>query len=227
MVDVLPSSFLLLQAQSSPAHTMDRFLPKSLQEAAAAATAARAKTAGTSTAAKLEPQQQSSTAGKADKSPGILANIAMATAMPSRPSPVASPSTFPKNSSVGAPQVSRPYHTPLPAEVKPVGIKPKRAILQQDPEVHSTGGGLGLRANGYKHPIETTDDIGQIQEGMEFLTVGGTDRADDDDLEAPSSFCCPITTVSIFTSTQQCCTAYIAGQQLAVIRGLEPVTTTK
>ena len=185
---------------------MDRFLPKNLQEAAAAATAARAKTAATSTAAKLEPQQQSFTAGKADKSPGIFANIAMASATPSRPSPVASPTTFPKKAPVAAPQDSRPYYTPMPA------IKPKRAILQQGSEVNSTGGGLGIHANGYKHPIETTDDIGQIREGVEFLTVGGTDRADDDDLEAPSSFCCPITTVSMFTSTQQCCNTYMAGQ---------------
>ena len=188
--------FLLLQAQSSPAHTMDRFLPQKLQEAAAAATAARAKAAGT--AAKLEPQQESSTAGKADKTPGFFAKMATTGVLPSRASPVASPSTFPKNAPVAAPQVSRPYYTPMPADIKPAGIKPKRAILQQDSEVNSIGGGLGIPANGHKHPIETTDHTGQIQEGMEFLAVGGTDRADDDDLEAPSSFCCPITTVSTF-----------------------------
>ena len=161
---------------------MDRFLPKKLQEAAAAATAARAKTAGT-----------------ADRNPGnIFGNIAMTGALPSRASPVASPNTLPKNAPVAAPQISRPYYTPMPADIKPAGIKPKRAILQQDAEVNSTGGGLGIPASGYKQPIKTTDDIGQIQEGMEFLAVSGTDRADDDDLEAPSSFCCPITTVSTF-----------------------------
>ena len=172
---------------------MDRFLPKKLQEAAAAATAARAKTAGT--AANLEPQQESSAAGKADKNP-LFAHLARATAQPSRPSPVVSPNTLPKNVPVAAPQLSRPYYTPMPADIKPAGIKPKRAILQQDHEVNSTWGGLGVSPNGYMPPTESTDDIGQIEEGMEFLDVGGNDRADDDDLEAPSSFCCPITTVS-------------------------------
>lgn len=218
--DIQLNGSLLLQAQSSPAHTMDRFLPQKLQEAAAAATAARAKAAGT--AAKSELQQESSAAGEADNNPGIFANFARDTALPSRPSPVASPSTLPKHASVAAPQFSRPYYTPMPVDIKPAGIKPKRAILQQDHEVNSSKVGLGIPSNGYLPPIEITDDIGQIEEGMEFLAVGGTDRADDDDLEAPSSFCCPITTVSNFMHKyyQHCCTAHIAGQQLQSTKGM-------
>ena len=167
---------------------MDVFLPQKLQDAAAAAAAARAKAAGP--AVKLEPQQERSSAGKADKFKE------RATAPHSRPSPVASPTRF-VNAPVAAPPVSHSYITPMPADIKPAGIKPKRAILQQDQGVNSNGG--QVPRNGYKHPIETTDDIGRIEQGMEYLAMGGTDRDGDDDLDAPSSFCCPITTVSALT----------------------------
>lgn len=209
MYDISLTTFLLLQAQSSPAHTMDRFLPKKLQDAAAAATAARAKSAGS--AGMSESQKDSPNAGPADKTK----ERATATAQPSRPDPVASTTLLAKIESLAAPQVSRPYFTPMPAEIKPAGITPKRAILQQDYEVNSGGGGLGLGLSpqGYKHPIEATGDLEQIEQGLEFLGIDGADRGGDDDLDAPSSFCCPITTVSTFTHVcaKQCCVAYMKG----------------
>lgn len=175
---------MLLQAQSSPAHTMDRFLPKKLQEAAAAATAAKAKAAGT--AGKPEQQQATFAAGNADK----YIERAAVPPPPSRPSPVASPTTLFNELPTAVP-VSRPYITPMPA-----GIKPRRAILQQDEGVNGSVG--QVQSKGHNPPLGTFNDLGQIEieQGMDFLHIDGPDRDGIDDLDAPSSFCCPITTVS-------------------------------
>lgn len=158
---------------------MDRFLPQKLQEAAAAATAAKAKATGT--AAKPEPQQAKFVAAKADKTKERAA------VPPSRPSPVASP-TKPFKEPVAASPVSRPYITPMPA-----GIKPRRAILQQDEGVNGIVGQVLSKGN--NPPPGIIDDFGQIEQGMEFLNMDGPLP---DDLDAPSSFCCPITTVSTY-----------------------------
>ncbi|KAL3146353.1 hypothetical protein ABBQ32_003043 [Trebouxia sp. C0010 RCD-2024] len=163
------------QAQSSPAHTMDRFLPQKLQEAAAAATAAKARAAGT--AAKPEPQQAKFVAAKADK------NKERAAGPPSRPSPVASP-TKPFKEPIATAPVSRPYITPMPA-----GIKPRRAILQQDEGANGIMGQVLSKGNNPTPGI--IDEFGQVEQGMEFLNM---DAPLPDDLDAPSSFCCPITT---------------------------------
>lgn len=179
---------VLLQAQSSPAHTMDRFLPQKLQEAAAAATAAKARAAGT--AAKPEPQQAKFVAAKADK------NKERAAGPPSRPSPVASP-TKPFKEPIATAPVSRPYITPMPA-----GIKPRRAILQQDEGANGIMGQVLSKGNNPTPGI--IDEFGQVEQGMEFLNM---DAPLPDDLDAPSSFCCPITTVSAQGSFCSCCTS--------------------
>ena len=155
---------------------MDRFLPQKLQEAAAAATAAKAKAAGT--AGKPEQQQPKFAAPKTDKNKERVA------VPPSRPSPAASP-TVPFKEPVAAAPVSRPYITPMPA-----GIKPRRAILQQDEAVNGIVGQVVTK--GQSPPPGIIDEFGQIEQGMEFLNMDGPLP---DDLDAPSSFCCPITTV--------------------------------
>lgn len=169
--------YALLQAQSSPAHTLDRYLPQQLQEEAAAAAAAQE-----TTAAKTEKHKDKPTAVKAQ------VQKERAVAPQSRPSPVALPPPYVGKPVTSAPANSQSYITPMP-----IGIKAKRAVLQQE----VNGDGTKGVAKGHKSPIESSEDIGRIEQGMEFLNMDGVEREADDDLEAPSSFCCPITTVGL------------------------------
>jgi len=171
-----------LQAQSSPAHTMDRYLPQRLQEEAAAASSAREAREAAAAAAKPEKNQS-----------------ALRMSSPTVSSPRLSflnESQGPAVVSVPMPLTSQPYVIPMPTSVKPNGQQ--ASTLNDD---RKAGSGGHEHSKGFKHPIESTadigqgDSVGQIEQGLDLLNLSNL-NSEEDDLEAPSSFCCPITTVS-------------------------------
>ena len=174
--------YMMLQAQSSPAHTLDRYLPQKLQEQAAAAAAAQE-----TITAKSEK--------RIDRPAADKGQVQKERAPQSRPSPVALPPPYVGKPATSAPPNSQSYITPMPT-----GINAKHAVLQQE----VNGNGTQWAAKGHKFPIESSEDIGHIEQGMEFLNMDGVEREADDDLEAPSSFCCPITTVSVHILLSHC-----------------------
>ena len=174
----------LLQAQ---AHTMDTYLPQRLQDEAAATSLAREAAAA---AAAPKPAKQP----RVSSPTSILSNASQATGSqaPKAAAPVAQYAT----------QASQPYVTPMPVSVKSTSqAGPLRGVQQQPPKA-------------YKHPIESTADIGQgqsvaqLEQGLEVLDLND----DEEDLEAPSSFCCPITTVRF----SLCCCVYRCNAPCAV-----------
>ena len=178
---VATSAVNLLQAQ---AHTMDTYLPQRLQDEAAATSLAR-EAAAAAAAAKPAKQPRVS-------SPTItLSNASQATGSqaPKAAVPVA----------LYATQASQPYVTPMPVTVKSSSQANFPRDVQQEPP------------KAYKHPIESTADIGQgesvvqLEQGLDVLDLND----DEEDLEAPSSFCCPITTVRfpplLLCLSMQCC----------------------
>lgn len=174
-----------LQPQSSPALTMDRYLPQKLQDEAAAAMAARQ-------AAAAQNYQENPTAARPERPPAAKPerHQERGIALQSRPSSVPTPPPHVAMPILAPAPATQPYITPMPT-----GIKPKRSsISQQNAGQDSRTAQASAKA--YKQPIEGGVDIGQVQQGMEGLAIDGAGRDGDDDLEAPSSFCCPITTVS-------------------------------
>lgn len=156
-------------AQQAQAHTMDTYLPQRLQDEAAATSLAR-EAAAAAAAAKPAKQPRVS-------SPTItLSNASQASGSqaPKAAVPVA----------LYATQASQPYVTPMPVTVKSSSQANFPRDVQQEPP------------KAYKHPIESTADIGQgesvvqLEQGLDVLDLND----DEEDLEAPSSFCCPITT---------------------------------
>ena len=159
----------LLQAQ---AHTMDTYLPQRLQDEAAATSLAREAAAA---AAAPKPAKQP----RVSSPTSTLSNASQATGSqaPKAAAPVAQ----------YASQASQPYVTPMPVSVKSTSQAGRHPLRDVQQEPHKA----------YKHPIESTADIGQgesvaqLEQGLEVLDLND----DEEDLEAPSSFCCPITTV--------------------------------
>jgi hypothetical protein len=157
----------VLQAQ---ALTMDTYLPQRLQDEAAAASLAREAAAA---AAAPKPAKQP----RVSSPTSTLSNASQATGSqaPKAAAPVAQYAT----------QASQPYVTPMPVSVKSSSQANLVRDVQQEPP------------KAYKHPIESTADIGQgesvvqLEQGLDVLDLND----DGEDLEAPSSFCCPITTV--------------------------------
>ena len=177
---------------------MDRYLPVRLQEAAAAANIPKEPAAVHAikhpempTAPQTEPYHY-----RAAPQEGANALQNRAKAPQDRPNARAkapeavSPARAHASAPTPAP-VNQPYITPMP-----VAKKPESVVLQ--PELNSAQAAL-KGAKGLERPIESTNDIGCVQQAMEFLNIDGVDRDADDDLEAPSSFCCPITTVSLLS----------------------------
>ncbi len=163
----ITSAVNLVQAQ---AHTMDTYLPQRLQDEAAAASLARETAAA---AAAPKPAKQPRVSSPTSTLPN--ASQANGSQAPKAATPVAQYAT----------QASQPYVTPMPVSVKYSSqVGPLRDVQQEPPKT-------------YKHPIESTADIGQgesvaqLEQGLEVLDLND----DEEDLEAPSSFCCPITTV--------------------------------
>ena len=163
----ITSAVNLVQAQ---AHTMDTYLPQRLQDEAAAASLARETAAA---AAAPKPAKQPRVSSPTSTLPN--ASQANGSQAPKAATPVAQYAT----------QASQPYVTPMPVSVKYSSqVGPLRDVQQEPPKA-------------YKHPIESTADIGQgesvaqLEQGLEVLDSND----DEEDLEAPSSFCCPITTV--------------------------------
>ncbi len=164
---VATSAVHLLQAQ---AHTMDTYLPQRLQDEAAATSLAREAAAA---AAARKPAKQP----RVSSPTSTLSNASQATGSqaPKAAAPVG----------LHATQASQPYVTPMPVSVKSGSQASLLRGVQQEPP------------KAFKHPIESTADIGQgqsvvqLEQGLEVLDLND----DEEDLEAPSSFCCPITTV--------------------------------
>jgi len=156
----------LSQAQ---AHTMDTYLPKRLQDEAAATSLAREAAAAAAPKPAKQPRVSSPTS--------TLSNASHATGpqAPKAAGPIA----------LYATQASQPYVTPMPVSVKSGSQASLLRDVQQEPP------------KAYKHPIESTADIGQgesvvqLEQGLDVLDLNDGEE----DLEAPSSFCCPITTV--------------------------------
>lgn len=166
-------------AQQAQAHTMDKYLPQSLQDEAAASSSARE-----AAAADAKPHK-----------PQTIQHVPLPP-VPTPISPVSCQPMVPKTTpAISLPsQLGQPYITPMPVNTNSL----KQQATAPSQNGWTAEAGKSEQAQGFKRPIESTADvglshsIGQIEKGLDMLRIDGVDG--DDDLEAPSSFCCPITT---------------------------------
>ena len=174
-------SCVVLSPLQAQAHTMDKYLPQSLQDEAAASSSARE-----AAAADAKPHK-----------PQTIQHVPLPP-VPTPISPVSCQPMVPKTTpAISLPsQLGQPYITPMPVNTNSL----KQQATAPSQNGWTAEAGKSEQAQGFKRPIESTADvglshsIGQIEKGLDMLRIDGVDG--DDDLEAPSSFCCPITTVS-------------------------------
>ena len=171
----------ILQAPASPAHTLDKFLPQRLQDEAAAATALRQATAKTS---ERRDDVSRVSSPSVPVSTTASASSDAATSLSEAPAPSVPPAVerAVSNSS------SQPYITPMPT---PANLTNGAANQRAQDKINGHGNNGQIADAGGKKAL-----VGQIAQKSNGMGMSSTDEDDVDDLEAPSSFCCPITTVT-------------------------------